>query len=161
MIENLEETIHDYDMELQSLREEEIIQKEYDSFTINGNHLKFITGIINEKIKIADTFSHYTIEKCNPKYVSILRKLIEEYEGQIEQIKSSDISPDQIDIVIQITISLDLLLGVDVSFYTVLAKMYHDYTIEKVYDYFHDNIDYELTYESLSDVITGRGYRKK
>ena len=57
MIENFQENIKEYEIELQNLSESEIQLKEIDSFTINGKQLSELTGIINEKIKISDTFT--------------------------------------------------------------------------------------------------------
>jgi len=98
MIEKLENTIIEYQTELQELTYDEIEKKEEDSFTINGIRLDEIAGIVNEKIKIADTFTHYIIEKCKPNQVKILRKFIEEYERKIDLLKSGMLNFDEMSV---------------------------------------------------------------
>ena len=61
MIKELLENVEEYKIELQYLSDAEIERKEFHSFTINEKQLSELTGMINEKIKIADTFTHYII----------------------------------------------------------------------------------------------------
>jgi len=158
MIEKLENTIQEYQTELQELTYDEIEKKEEDSFTINGIRLDEIAGIVNEKIKIADTFTHYIIEKCKPNQVKILRKFIEEYERKIDLLKSGMLNFDEIDELKNITVAIDLLFGIDVSYYTLLSSMFSDMKIDRIYNYFSENINYNLNYEELRSSLEMKGY---
>lgn len=160
MIEKLEEIIQDYEVELQDLSDDELRIKENDSFTINGKLLDEIPGIVNEKIKIADTFTHYIIEKCKPSHVNILRRFVEDYERQVELLKSGMLGINEIEILKMITVAIDLLFGIDVSYYTVLSRMYSESRIDKIYNYFNENIDYSLDYNELCTAIKRKGYGK-
>jgi len=158
MIEKLENTIQEYQTELQELTYDEIEKKEEDSFTINGIRLDEIAGIVNEKIKIADTFTHYIIERCKPNQVKILRKFIEEYERKIDLLKSGMLNFDEIDELKNITVAIDLLFGIDVSYYTLLSSMFSDMKIDRIYNYFSENINYNLNYEELRSSLEMKGY---
>jgi len=158
MIEKLENTIIEYQTELQELTYDEIEKKEEDSFTINGIRLDEIAGIVNEKIKIADTFTHYIIERCKPNQVKILRKFIEEYERKIDLLKSGMLNFDEIDELKNITVAIDLLFGIDVSYYTLLSSMFSDMKIDRIYNYFSENINYNLNYEELRSSLEMKGY---
>ncbi len=160
MIEKLEEIIQDYEVELQDLSDDELRIKENDSFTINGKLLDEIPGIVNEKIKIADTFTHYIIEKCKPSHVNILRRFVEDYERQVELLKSGMLGINEIEMLKMITVAIDLLFGIDVSYYTVLSRMYSESRIDKIYNYFNENIDYSLDYNELCTAIKRKGYGK-
>lgn len=160
MIEKLEETIQDYEAELQNLSDSELEIKENDSFTINGHRLDEVPGIVNEKIKIADTFTHYVIERCKPNHVNILRRFVEEYERQVELLKNGMLSIEEIEMLKMVTVSIDLLFGIDVSYYTVLSRMYSESRINKIYNYFAENIDYSLDYNELCISIKRKGYGK-
>ena len=160
MIEKLDENVRDYEIELQNLSYSEIEEKENDSFTINGNHLNELSGLINEKIKIADTFTHYIIEKCNPIHINILRKFVEEYEKKVEQIKEGNFDIDDIENLKMLTVSINLLFGIDVSYYTILYKIYSESKISDICNYFYKNINYELNYDNFCTVIRGKGLNK-
>ena len=160
MIEKLEEIIQDYEVELQDLSDDELRIKENDSFTINGKLLDEIPGIVNEKLKIADTFTHYIIEKCKPSHVNILRRFVEDYERQVELLKSDMLGINEIEMLKMITVAIDLLFGIDVSYYTVLSRMYSESRIDKIYNYFNENIDYSLDYNELCTAIKRKGYGK-
>lgn len=161
MIEKLQENVNEYEIELQNLSDREIEKKEFDSFTINGNHLNELTGIINEKIKIADTFTHFIIEKCKPNQVNIIRKFVEEYEKKVELLKIDGFNIEDIEMLQMVTVSIDLLFGIDVSYYTALSKMYSEERIYNVCNYFYENINYELSYEELCNAIKRKGLGKK
>lgn len=161
MIEKLQENIEEYEMELQNLSDSEIQKKEIDSFTINGKHLSELTGIINEKIKISDTFTHYIIEKCKPSQINTLRRFIEEYERKVELLKIGEFDFEDIELLKMVTVSIELLFGIDVSYYISLSKMYSESKMYNVYNYFYDNLDYELNYEDLCTVIKRKGFGKK
>jgi len=158
MIEKLENTIQEYQTELQELTYDEIEKKEEDSFTINGIRLDEIAGIVNEKIKIADTFTHYIIEKCKPNQVKILRKFVEEYERKVELLKSGMLNFEEVEELKNITIAIDLLFGIDVSYYTLLSTMFSDMKIDRIYNYFSENINYNLNYEGLRSSLEMKGY---
>lgn len=161
MIEQLQENIEEYEMELGILTNSEIQKKEIASFTINGKHLNELTGLINEKIKISYAFSHNIIEKCHPKQINILRKFIEEYERRVELLKISKFNLEDIELLKKVTVLIDLLFDIDVSYYTTLENLYHESKIYDVYNYFCDNIDYELNYEELCTIIKGKGFVNK
>ena len=57
-----------------------------------------------------------------------------------------------------VTVAIDLLFEIDVSYYTKLREMYIETTIEKMYDYFEENIDHELNYDNLCIVLKKKGY---
>ena len=158
MIEKLENTILEYQTELQELTYDEIEKKEEDSFTINGIRLEEIAGILNEKIKIADTFTNYIIEKCKPNQVKILRKFVEEYERKVELLKSGILNFEEVEELKNITIAIDLLFGIDVSYYTLLSTMFSDMKIDRIYNYFSENINYNLNYEGLRSSLEMKGY---
>ena len=153
MIKELLENVEEYKIELQYLSDAEIERKEFDSFTINGKQLSELTGMINEKIKIADTFTHYIIEKCNPSQVNVLRKFIEEYETRVELLKNGELNLEDIEKLRMVTVSIELLFGIDVSYYTSLKQMFLEATIYDVCNYFYENINYELKYEDLCDLL--------
>jgi len=160
MIEKLEETIQDYEVELQDLSDDELEIKENDSFTINGNRLSQIPGIVNEKIKITDTFTHYIIERCNPSHVNILRRFVEDYERQVELLKSRMLGSEEVEQLKMVTVAIDLLFGIDVSYYTVLSRMFSESKIDRIYNYFNENINYNLSYNELCTAIKRKGYGK-
>ena len=158
MIERLKDTIYDYGEELRDLSYEEIEKKQKDSFTINANQLNDIAGLVNEKIKIADTFTHYIIEKCKPSHANILRRFVEDYERQIDLLKNGFLDEEELENLKMVTVAIDLLFEIDVSYYTKLREMFIEATIEKMYDYFEKNIDYELNYGDLCIVLNKKGY---
>lgn len=158
MIEKLKDTISDYREELQDLSYEEIKYKEEASFTINGYQLNEITGLVNEKIKIADTFTHYIIEKCKPSHANVLRRFVEEYEKQVDLFKNGLLDEEELENLKMVTVAIDLLFEIDVSYYTKLREMYIEATIEKMYDFFEENIDHELNYGNLCMVLNKKGY---
>jgi hypothetical protein len=143
------------------LSESEIQLKEIDSFTINGKQLSELTGIINEKIKISDTFTFYILERCKPSQVKVLRRFVEEYEKKVELLKNGDFTLEDIELLKMVTVSIDLLFRIDVSYYNSLFVMYQESKIYNVCNYFEDNIDYELNYDDLCKVIKGKGLGKK
>lgn len=158
MIERLKDTILDYGEELSALSNEEIEKKQEESFTINGYHLNEIAGLVNEKIKIADTFTHYIIEKCKPSYANNLRRFVEEYERQIDLFKNGYLDEGELENLKNITVAIDLLFEIDVSYYTNLKEMYLESTIGKLYDYFEENIDHKLNYDNLCIILNKKGY---
>lgn len=161
MINKFLEIVADYQIELQDMSNDELYLKELHSFSINGSHLNQLTGLINEKIKIADTFSHYIVEICEPKQIKILRRIVEEYEYRIEQFKISEFDIDEFEMLKKVTVSIDLLFGIDVSYYVTLSNIFSESIIYDVQKYFVDNIDYEITYDELTKILRGKGYVKK
>ena len=158
MIEKLEETIKDYEEELKGLTTKEINEKEDKCFTINGNRLNEIAGIINEKIKISDTFTRYIIERCAPNQINTLRNLVENYERQVELFKEGLIT--DIESLKMTTVSINLLFGMDVSYYSTLQTMYSKSIVNNIYNYFSECIDKELNYIDLQEIIHGKGFDK-
>jgi len=57
-----------------------------------------------------------------------------------------------------ITIAIDLLFGIDVSYYTLLSTMFSDMKIDRIYNYFSENINYNLNYEGLRSSLEMKGY---
>jgi hypothetical protein len=158
MIEELKEKIFDYKEELRYLSYEEIEQMEEDSFIINDNRFNELSGLINERIKISDTFTHYIIERCRPKHANILRRFVEEYEKQVDLFKNGLLDREEIENLKMVTIAIDLLFGIDVSYYTKLNEMFHNGNIQMIYYYFVNNIDYGLSYSAICEVLNKKGY---
>ena len=158
MIERLKDTILDYREELGTLSYEEIEKKQLDSFTINSYQLSEIAGLVNEKIKIADTFTRYIIEKCKPSHTNNLRRFVEEYERQVDLFKNGFLDESELENLKNVTVAIDLLFEIDVSYYINLSEMYLESTIVKMFDYFEANIDYELNYAILCMILNKKGY---
>ena len=157
MIDKLEDIVNDYELELQKLTPEEIITKENDSFRVSGEVLSPITRLINEKIKISDTFTHYIIEKCNPAHVKILRKFIEEYENSVECLRDCAYYSNGAEMIEMITISINLLFGMDISYYQTLSQLFSESRVDNICNYFYENIDSELTVDGLFYAIKSNG----
>ena len=158
MIKSLDRSIKSYERELSKLNETEIYQREYNSFCFNGEHLHEIPGMINEKIKISDTFTHYIIERCDPRHVSSLRRFVEEYEERVSYLaetRSEDVDTYGLK---ETTVAINLLFDMDISYYSVLVQMMYESKLERVRDYFKENIGQGLTYEGLCNAINRKGY---
>ena len=162
MIERLRESIYEYFYEFTnpSVSIDSLAVIENDAFTINGNKLDNMAGITNERIKISETFTHYIIEKCDPKHVNILRRFVEDYERQVELAKNDMFSYDALEQLKEVTVTIDLLFGIDVSYCTKLHQMFMEGKESSIIEYFSENIDHELSYYDLCTALNKGGFRR-
>lgn len=152
MIEKLRELVIEYETEILESSYDIILQKEQSTL----KNLNERTFLLNEKIKISDTFTHYVIERCKPSEVSPLRHLVEEYEEQIELFKDNYLDSEEYIMLRNITVVLDLLLGIDISYYSNLYELINQDKIEELIDYFEQNISFRLSYDDIYAIIKGR-----
>ena len=153
MIDNFRDLILSYAEEYKEFFESEILSSESQSTSSFSPR----TVLINERIKVSDTFTHYIIERCKPSEVTPLRKLVEEYEKHVAIIKDNGLSGEDYNDIRDITVLLDVLFGIDVTYSSNLYRLILDGKMEKVADYLDKNIAYELSYDSLLSVIKGTG----
>lgn len=155
MIDNFRELILSYVEEYQAYSASEILSNEIKS--TSGFNSR--TVLINERIKVSDTFTHYIIERCKPSEVTPLRKLVEEYEKYVAIIKDSELSGEHYDDIKNVTVVLDILFGIDVTYSSNLYELIQEEKIDKIADYLEENFGYELSYDSLINIINGYGQK--
>lgn len=155
MIENFRDMLLSYEEEYQNMTDSEIYIDEVQAI----GKLSPRTILINERIKISDTFTHYIIERCKPSEVTPLRRLVEGYEKSIAIIKDSDLNSDDYYDARNITVVLDVLFGIDVTYSSNLYYLIQEGKMEKVSDYLEREMLYDLSYDNLMSII--KGYGKK
>lgn len=106
--------------------------KEYkESFDyINDNFIESddLSFLYNEKEKISNAFTYSIIERCDSSEVYSLRKFIEEYEREVYNILNVEHKVN--DRIKKKTVFIDLLFGIDISYFTTFRKMFdkdHDF----------------------------------
>jgi len=85
---------------------------------------------------------------------------VEDYERQVELLKSRMLGSEEVEQLKMVTVAIDLLFGIDVSYYTVLSRMFLESKIVIIYNYFNENIDYNLNDNELCTAIKRKGYGK-
>ena len=161
MIERFKQNIEDYRVELNNLLDNELLVKERNSFMRNGKPLNELAAIRNERMKISKTFSRYIIERCKPSQVNPLRRLVESYEERIDLLKKNEIDFDELESLKKMTVVLDLLFDIDVSYYFALEKLYRNSQIYDIYSYISDCIDQEISFDNIYEMIQVKGYGRK
>lgn len=158
MINEFNNSIREYYYELSSLTPDEIRKRETDSISLNGVTLYELPALINEKLKINSSFSDYVIETIPPHETNRLRRLIEDYNERITLYLDNQEYDNLVDLK-RLTISIELLFGIDVSFLETLATMYQDDKMEKLYEYINQNE--EISLSGIDEVINRNHGRSK
>lgn len=143
MLNEFINSVNDYIKELSSLSPEDINEKEREATSINGLKLEDLPMLVNEKIKIISSFSEYVIELIPPSSTNTYRRLIDDY-NKIITIFISNPNYEHYDEIKKLTVALELILGIDVSFYNILANMFYEGKINSLYEYMRDNKNISL-----------------
>ncbi len=143
MLNEFINSVNDYIKELSSLSPEDINEKEREATSINGLKLEDLPMLVNEKIKIISSFSEYVIELIPPSSTNTYRRLIDDY-NKIITIFISNPNYEHYDEIKNLTVALELILGIDVSFYNILANMFYEGKINSLYEYMRDNKNISL-----------------
>lgn len=109
----------------------ESYRKDFETFTVEEykdlGDLNDRTKLIAEKIKIANIFSRYIIERCRPSEVSSLRKFIEDYEYRVEVFRENGLDEESFTSLQDMTAFIDMLFGMDTPYYeSVYNIVYSD-----------------------------------
>ena len=161
MIERFEQNIEDYKEELDNLSDNELLVKERHSFMRDGKPLNELEAIRNEKIKISKTFTRYIIERCKPSQVNPLRRLVESYEQRIDSLKKNRIDINELENLKKMTVVIDLLFGIDISYYFALEELYRNSKIYDIFEYISELIDYKINFDNIYQMIQTKGYGRK
>ena len=155
MLDNFKDILLSYEEEYKNFSESEILHDEFQSV----GKFNPRTILINERIKVSDTFTHYIIERCKPSEVTPLRRLVEEYEKNVAIIKDNELSGEEYFDVRNMTVVLDVLFGIDVTYSSNLYMLIQEGKMDKVSNYLERYMTYDLSFESVMSVI--KGYEKK
>lgn len=131
-------------------------RKDLDTFTQEeyrelGN-LSDRTILIREKIKIANMFSRYIIERCKPSEVNSLRRLVEDYEYRVEvcadDVEIGEGFPD----LKNMTAFIDMLFGMDTPYYESVYNIVYNERLDDIISYVSNG---EYNYETILSYIKG------